>query len=192
MRDVTTCIGVVRFWVPMLLVFASAGEAQRTTGDLLGVVRDASGAILPGVTVTISGPRIAGTQSATTSENGTYRIPNLPPGTYTVKVELSGFKSVVLEGIRINLGGTAEQNVALEIGQLAETVSVVAESPVIDTTSNEVGTTFDQDCGTDAASRLLRSAGPGSGVGQRWRRDRGRRTPDDELWRVVRRKRLPA
>jgi hypothetical protein len=139
----------------MLLAVVSVAEAQRTTGDLLGTVRDASGAILPGVTVTVSGPRLAGTQTTVTSESGSYRVANLPPGTYTVRYELSGFRTVVLEGIRINLGGVAEQNVGLEIGQLAETVSVTAESPVIDTTSNEVGTTFDQDWLTAAPTRRV-------------------------------------
>jgi len=69
----------------------------------------------------------SGTQTAVTSENGTYRVPNLPPGTYTVRYELSGFKAVVLEGIRINLGGVVEQNVGLEIGQLAD--ELAAELP---------------------------------------------------------------
>ena len=54
-------------------------HAQRTTGDLLGVVRDASGAILPGVSVSVAGPNIVGAQSTTTTENGSYRIGNLPP-----------------------------------------------------------------------------------------------------------------
>jgi hypothetical protein len=167
MRDVTTCSGVVRFWVFILLALASVAEAQRTTGDLIGVVRDSSGALLPGVTVTVSGPRIAGTQTTVSTENGSYRVPNLPPGTYTVRFELSGFRAAVLEGIRINLGGVVEQNVGLEIGQLAETVSVIAESPVVDTTSNEVGTTFDQEWLTAAPTRRagiydLLSQSPGS------------------------------
>jgi hypothetical protein len=153
MRGVTSCIGVVRLCLPLLLAVASGAEAQRTTGDLLGVVRDGSGAVLPGVTVTVSGERIAGAQTATTTENGSYRIANLPPGVYTVRFELSGFRTVQLDGIRINLGSAFEQNVALEIGQLAEVVNVVAESPVVDTTSNEVGTTFDQDWLTAAPTR---------------------------------------
>jgi hypothetical protein len=145
MFDLNKRVGAVLLCSLLLVLRAAAVDAQRTTGDLLGVVRDSSGAVLPGVTVSVSGPNIPRAQSTTTSENGSYRIANLPPGTYDVRFELSGFKIVLLEGIRVNVGGAIEQNVGLEIGQLAESVSVVAESPVVDTTSNEVGTTFDQD-----------------------------------------------
>jgi hypothetical protein len=136
-----------------LLILTANLQAQRTTGELLGVVKDASGALLPGVTVSVTGPNIAGAQTTTTSDNGSYRIANLPPGTYTVTFELSGFKAVALQGLRVSVGGALEQNVGLEIGQLAETVTVTAESPVVDTTSSEVGTTFDKDWVANAPSR---------------------------------------
>ena len=128
-------------------------HAQRTTGDLLGVVKDSSGAVLPGVTVSVTGPNIPRAQTTITSETGSYRIANVPPGTYTLTFELSGFKTVVLQGLRINVGAALEQNVGLEVGQLAESINVVAESPVVDTTSNEVGTTFDKDWVSNAPSR---------------------------------------
>ena len=171
------------------------GYAQRTTGDLLGVVRDASGAILPGVSVSVTGPNIVGAQSTTTTENGSYRIGNLPPGTYTVTYELSGFKTIVMQGLRVAVGGSLEQNVGLEIGALQESVTVTGETPVVDTTSSEVGTTFDKDWVTEcplAALRLLRSAGAGAGIGEGRRRHGGRRAADDELRQLVRRKRLSA
>jgi len=127
--------------------------AQRTTGDLIGVVKDSSGAVLPGVTVSVTGPNIPRAQTAVTSEQGSYRVANLPPGTYTVSFELSGFKSVALQGLRVNLGGTLEQNVSLEIGALSETVTVAGVSPIVDTTSTEVGTTFDKDWVENTPSR---------------------------------------
>jgi len=65
-------------------------HAQRTTGDLLGVVRDSSGAVLPGVTVSVTGPNIPRAQTTITAENGSYRIANLPPGTYALTFELAG------------------------------------------------------------------------------------------------------
>jgi outer membrane receptor protein involved in Fe transport len=137
----------------VLLLFTTRAYAQRTTGDLLGVVRDASGAVLPGVTVSVTGANIPRAQTATTSENGSYRIANLPPGAYTLTFELAGFKTVVLQDIRVNVGAALEQNVGLEISSVAETVNVVGESPVVDTTSNEVGTTFDKDWVENAPSR---------------------------------------
>jgi hypothetical protein len=136
-----------------LVLLAPLVHAQRTTGDLLGVVKDSSGAVLPGVTVSVTGPNIPRAQTAITSENGSYRIANLPPGTYALTFELSGFRTSVLQGLRVSVGAALEQNVGLEIGQMAESVTVVGETPVVDTTSNEVGTTFDKDWVTNAPSR---------------------------------------
>jgi hypothetical protein len=136
-----------------LLILTTTLYAQRTTGDLLGVVKDSSGAVLPGVTVSATGPNIARAQTTITSETGSYRIANLPPGTYTLTFELSGFRTVALQGLRVSVGGALEQNVGLEIGQLAESVNVTAETPVVDTTSSEVGTTFDKDWVSNAPSR---------------------------------------
>jgi hypothetical protein len=136
-----------------LLILTTTLYAQRTTGDLLGVVKDSSGAVLPGVTVSVTGANIARAQTTTTSETGSYRIANLPPGTYTVTFELSGFRTVALQGLRVSVGSTLEQNVGLEIGQLTESVTVIAETPVVDTTSNEVGATFDKDWVANAPSR---------------------------------------
>src|SRR6185295_11169914 len=136
-----------------LVFLTTSVYAQRTTGDLIGVVRDSSGGILPGVSVSVTGPNIPRAQSAVTSENGTYRIGNLPPGTYTLTVELSGFRTAVMQGLVVNVGGTVEQNVGLEIGQMSENVTVTGQSPVVDTTSSEVGATFDKDWVANAPSR---------------------------------------
>jgi Carboxypeptidase regulatory-like domain len=138
-----------------LLLLSTQVQAQRTTGDLLGVVRDSSGAVLPGVTVTVTGENIARPQSATTGENGSYRIANLPPGAYTITYELSGFRTQTMPGVRVSVGGAVELNVALEIGQLAETVTVTGASPIVDTTSAEVGKTFDKDWVENAPSRRI-------------------------------------
>ena len=67
------------------------------TGVIAGTVSDNTGAVLPGVTVTVSGPSVMGTPSATTSESGAYRIVSLPPGEYTVRFELTGFGTVIRE-----------------------------------------------------------------------------------------------
>ena len=152
MPIVNTRVGVVLLCSFMLLLLATRLEAQRTTGDLLGVVRDASERPA-GRHVSVVGPNIPGPQTTITSENGTYRLGNLPPGTYVLTFELSGFRTVRLEGLRVSVGGEVEQNVGLELGQLTETVSVIAETPVVDTTSNEVGTTFDKDWVENAPSR---------------------------------------
>ena len=136
-----------------LLLLAGSVYAQRTTGDLSGIVRDATGSVLPGVTVSVTGANIPRAQTATTTEAGTYRILNLPPGTYDVTFELSGFRKIVLQGLRVSVGSVLEQNVGLELSQLTESVNVVAETPIVDTTSSEVGTTLSQEWVENAPTR---------------------------------------
>jgi hypothetical protein len=121
----------------------SSALAQVQTGDITGKVTDNTGAILPGVTVTLTGATLIQPQTATTSDTGTYNFPRLPIGTYTVKFELPGFKTVVREDVRLTLGFTAQIDQQLEISTVQETVTVSGESPVVDTKSTAARTTFD-------------------------------------------------
>src|SRR5687768_5268022 len=85
----------------VLLVPAASIAQIGQTGTLTGTVTDASGAVLPGVTVTATGTAlIGGARTAVTDENGVYRFPALPPGTYTVSAELSGFKPFTQQDVR--------------------------------------------------------------------------------------------
>ena len=79
----------------LCLALAAAAGAQTNTGRISGTVADASGGVLPGVSVTVVNERTALTRTATTDERGAYVFVDLPVGTYTVKTELSGFKSAV-------------------------------------------------------------------------------------------------
>jgi outer membrane receptor protein involved in Fe transport len=128
----------------LLLALATPLLAQRTTGAISGVAKDASGAILPGVTVSVTGENIVGSQTATTNEQGYYRFLNLPPGEYVLKFALSGFRTLTLSGIRVGVGQTVEGDASLQVSQMEEAVDVVAESPVVDTSSNEVGANYDR------------------------------------------------
>ena len=116
--------------------------AQRTTGDLRGVVTDESGAVLPGVTVTIRGRAVPGAPTTVTNESGLYRFPNLPPGSYDVTVELAGFATQTQTGVPVQLGGSAELNVQMKVSTQSETITVTAESPVVDATSTQVSTNY--------------------------------------------------
>ena len=89
---------IVLALVALFATSAIAG-AQSQTGEIFGKVTDGSGAVLPGVTVTLTGPALMQPQTAVTSETGSYQFPRLEIGTYTVKFELAGFKTVVNEGI---------------------------------------------------------------------------------------------
>ena len=117
-------------------------SAQQTTGSIRGVITDESGAVLPGVTVTLKGSAVPGSPTTVSNETGVYRFPNLPPGNYEISAELAGFSTSQQTGIPVSLGGTAEVNVQLKLSTQSETITVTAESPVVDSTSTEVATNY--------------------------------------------------
>ena len=129
----------------LLAICARAGAQTVTTdtGAIVGVVTDATKATMPGVTVTVSGPSLMGTNSAITGDNGAYRLPALPPGEYKLVFELQGFTSVAHEGILIATGFTATVNAELSIGSVQETITVSTASPVVDLQSVARNTNFD-------------------------------------------------
>jgi carboxypeptidase family protein len=121
--------------------FAQGGGAS-STGTINGKVTDASGGVLPGVTVSITSPSMMGTQTSVTNDQGLYRFPAVPPGSYAVTYELPGFNTLKREGIQITLGFTATVNVELTVASLQETVTVTGESPVIDTSATRIQQNF--------------------------------------------------
>jgi hypothetical protein len=109
-------------------------RAQVVNGSITGTASDTGGGVLPGVNVTLSGARlIGGGESQVTDSNGAYRFDRLSPGSYTVKFELQGFKGIVREGILVNAAFVATVNVKLEVGNMAESITVTGESPTDDT-----------------------------------------------------------
>src|SRR5438093_9460123 len=122
---------------------AAAQTVSATMGAIDGWVTDNTNAVLPGVTVTIGGPAMMGTRVVTTNQEGAYRLAAVPPGTYTVTFELDGFAPVTRTDIRIDLGFTATLSVQMAIGAVSENVTVTGASPVVDTASTKITTTFD-------------------------------------------------
>jgi Carboxypeptidase regulatory-like domain/TonB dependent receptor-like, beta-barrel len=119
-----------------LMGFASPAAAQFGVGSIGGTVTDGSGGVLPGVTVTLSNPGvIGGEQTAVTDVDGTYQFARLVPGSYTIKGELQGFRSFVQEKITVNADRTSRVDLKLEVGNVAETVTVSGQAPLLDTTS---------------------------------------------------------
>jgi len=137
----------------VLLGLCAPAYAQRTTGSIVGTVTDESGAVLPGVTVTLTGAGVAGTPTTVTGETGTYRFPSLPPGTYRVSFTLQGFATVNREGIVVPLGQAVEINAQLKVSTLQETVTVTGESPVVNTTSTQVSTNLNREWVENAPQR---------------------------------------
>jgi hypothetical protein len=121
---------------------ATPALAQLEQGRLTGIVSDPQGAVLPGVTVTATSPSLIGNQVAVTEVDGRFLFPSLPSGTYTLTFDLSGFRQVKRENIVLTLGRTLTVDMGLEVASLAESVTVTAESPLIDQTTTAVGNEF--------------------------------------------------
>src|SRR5262245_50039063 len=123
-----TRIGILVL-VGVAVMFPAAAWAQAT---LAGTVKDASGAILPGVTVEASSPvLIEKTRTAITDSTGQYRIESLQPGTYTVTFTLVGFSSLKRDDVIVSGSGVIKIDAEMAVGTVAETVNVIAESPVV-------------------------------------------------------------
>ena len=139
--------GLLRFVLALTVVAAALpARAQVQTGSILVKAVDQQGALVPGVTVTISSPvLVSGSMTGVTDAGGTYRFPSLVPGTYQVKLELSGFQSVVREGIVVLVGQTTPIEQNLKVATLAETVTVAGQSPTVDTTSANVNVNLSQE-----------------------------------------------
>jgi hypothetical protein len=125
-----------------LFAVSGAASAQQQTGEIFGKVTDTSGAVLPGVTVTLTGPVLLQPLTAVTSDTGTYQFPRLSVGTYSVKFDLTGFKTVVNQDIFVNVGFSAQVNAQLGISTVQETITVTGESPIVDTRNTGTKQTF--------------------------------------------------
>src|SRR5215472_15874538 len=132
-------LGVICLWALALAVSAPKVSAQITTGNVIGTVKDAQGAVVPGATVTLideaKGVRIG---PVATNESGTYVFPNVTAATYTVEVAMDGFKTAQRKGIPVSGGDRVSvPAIALEVGGKTETVMVTADAPLIQSQSGE-------------------------------------------------------
>jgi hypothetical protein len=120
--------------------------AWAQTGEVAGLVRDASGGVLPGVTVeAASAVLIEKVRSVTTDGTGQYRLVALPPGTYNLSFTLPGFATVVQEGVQLTGAVTATFNIEMRVGGLQETITVTGESPIVDVQSSRRQQVIDGD-----------------------------------------------
>jgi hypothetical protein len=128
----------------MGLGLAALLTAQTRTGSVSGTIKDATGQVVPGASVTLTGQALIAPQVTTTNEVGAYRFLNLPPGDYALRIELSGFKTLNREGVRVDIGKNTAIDIGLELATVAETVTVIGESPMVDVKSTVVGVNFDE------------------------------------------------
>jgi len=132
----------------LLFVCLTAGSAfsQRLTGKIIGTVSDADGIPLPGVTVEISSPSMmGGVRAQVTSDKGSYRFINLPPGIYKMVFKLEGFQTVDRENVKLSVGRTIIINIVLQQTTLEETVTVTAAAPLVDATQSSLSHIFSKD-----------------------------------------------
>jgi outer membrane receptor protein involved in Fe transport len=138
-----------RLMVPALilaLLMAGSSFAQISTGGIRGIVKDATGAVLVGVTVEAESPaRIGGAAVAITNPQGLYQYQGLPVGVYLVTFTLQGFATLKRENVRVEVGRTVQLDVELSLATTAETVTVTGESPVIDTLRATYSTRFNNE-----------------------------------------------
>src|SRR6266516_832664 len=111
-----------------ILIHSSHPSAQVTTGTLVGQLRDVSGAVIPGAIVVATHEGTGVSREAVTDGNGEFVLAALPSGPYTVKIELTGFKTMENRGMQLGAGQTVRQTFTLEVGTLAETVTVAGSS----------------------------------------------------------------
>lgn len=116
------------------ILIPAAARAQQAPGGIAGVVKDTSGAVLPGVTVEASSPAlIEKVRSVVSDGQGQYKIVDLRSGTYTVTFTLPGFNTLKREGIELTTGFTASVSVDMPVGAVEETLTVTGASPLVDT-----------------------------------------------------------
>jgi hypothetical protein len=127
------------------LVLLAAGPllAQSLIGSITGIVKDEQGAVLPGVTLTLTGK--TGSRTAVTDSAGSYRFPAVDPGVYSLTADLSGFQGKKQESVTISIGRQLNLDFSLKVAARAEEITVTGEAPVVDVTSTESTNTISQD-----------------------------------------------
>src|SRR5882672_3281598 len=135
-RDLHILARVGTAIVGLIALGSCLAFAQGSTGAISGVVRDATGAVIPGVTVTARHIESGLTRTAVSSETGGYNLQLLPVGAYEITTELPGFKQEVRRGINLVVGQQAVVDLTLEVGAAAELVTVTGEAPLVNTTTS--------------------------------------------------------
>src|SRR5436190_8099069 len=143
-RVISYPAGLRRLLLALMVVSACSAltvSAQTVSGTILGTVTDSSGSVIPNAKVTIVNEGTGLTRNVQADSNGEFTAPSLPTGHYTVIAELTGFKTLTLSNIELGVDQRARIDLKLEVGAMTESVSVEATSPLVQTSSSELGTT---------------------------------------------------
>src|SRR5438094_3070303 len=185
----TTCLFSTTL---VVLLFSVALIAQGNFGRILGSVKDPTGAVLPGATVNIIDTQRGLTRTVTSDEAGLYNAPTLIPGTYTVRVEFPGFKTLSRENVVVEVGSEIRVELTIEPGQQSETVTVSEAIPLIDTTGATLGGVLANAAINDLPLngrnyQNLLNLIPGVMIqpgGSPWTQSTNNSRPDDTVWLV--------
>ena len=139
-----------RFLIPMkilvlilVLAWPSWMLAQVTAGTILGVVKDETGGVLPGVEVLVTNVDTGATRTVVSDDEGRYRAPQLALGRYEVQAELAGFQTAIRSGITLTIGRQAVVDLTLSVGEVTERVTVTGEAPMVETTTSSISSLVD-------------------------------------------------
>src|SRR5579859_6372480 len=139
------CHGIL--WAAVLAVCialaAPAGRGQTVNASLSGTITDASGALVPSVTVTATNSETGVAAKVTSDDSGNYTLPSLAPGSYNITFEKAGFSSTVMNGITLQVDQKATLDASLKVGNVSQQVVVTGEAPIVNTESATVGTVID-------------------------------------------------
>jgi carboxypeptidase family protein len=127
-----------------LVLLLASGLYGQSLSSIQGQVSDPSGAAVPGASVTVTSAATGVTRNTSTDATGNYQVPALPIGNYDVTIQASGLERVLAKGIVVQVGRTSVQNFQLKVAQASETVTVTAESPVIEASTQTVGQVINQ------------------------------------------------
>ena len=132
-------------WLVLTLavIFTFAAVNAQTTGTVSGVVQDETGGVIPGAEVTAVNTGTSATRTVISDDAGRYRIPQLAPGSYELRAELSGFQTAVLQDISLSMAQEAVVGITLRVGAISEQVVVSAEVSLVDTRSATVAALVD-------------------------------------------------
>jgi hypothetical protein len=128
--------------IALAMALPAAAQSTAINGTIEGTITDEQGAVLPGVTVTVTNVDTGDTRAVVTNESGLYRAPLLPLGTYRVEAELQGFKKYERSGVTLRAGQVAVIDFELSVGTLQETITVTADAPLVDLGKIEQGRTL--------------------------------------------------
>ena len=126
------------------MLSAAVAHAQVTTADLVGTIRDTSGAIVPGVTVVLTNEATGVSRTVTTGAAGTYIFTSLQPGRYRLTAEIQGFRKVERTGVELQVNQRAAIDLELEVGLISETVTIAGTAPLLETQSSVLGTVIEE------------------------------------------------